>query len=252
MDWNVTLYRKFEKERTQPAQDLANAIEGDAPKYILDVGCGPGNSTAVLKKRFPDAQITGADNSDDMLQTAAKNHPDLQFIKIDAQKDLNRLSRKYDVVFSNACIQWIPDHEKLLRDMINLLNEGGTLAVQVPQQQHRVIDNVAKKWSDKILEPRRLYTLQAEEYFNILAQYTKTVRLWQTDYFHIMPSHQSIVDWYKGTALRPYLNQLSPQDRELFEKDVLLQTQKIYTPQPSGVILFKFPRLFFTAQKSPS
>ena len=109
-EWNAEQYSKFEKERTLPAIDLADSINSENVRTVLDVGCGIGNSTAVLKRRFPNARVIGADNSDDMLNAAGKNYPELEFIKLDAGKDIVSISDRYDVVFSNACIQWIPDH----------------------------------------------------------------------------------------------------------------------------------------------
>lgn len=112
--------------------DLSNAINAEDVKSVLDIGCGIGNSTAVLAEKFPHAEVTGVDNSDDMLATAKKENLGIAFIKLDAEKELDRIKNRYDVVFSNACIQWIPNHHKLLRELFSLLNVGGILAVQIP------------------------------------------------------------------------------------------------------------------------
>ena len=254
-EWNAEQYSKFEKERTLPAIDLADSINSENVRTVLDVGCGIGNSTAVLKRRFPNARVIGADNSDDMLNAAGKNYPELEFIKLDAGKDIVSISDRYDVVFSNACIQWIPDHRFLIKSLMELLNEQGTLAVQIPQQDkhpmHRIIKSVAEseKWTHKLPVSRVFYTLTEEEYFDILSELSDNFRMWETVYFHTMPSHKSIVEWYKGTGLRPYLEQLSGSDKGEFENDVLTETQKYYPVQQNGKIIFRFPRLFFTAVK---
>ena len=136
--------------------DLSNAINAEDVKSVLDIGCGIGNSTAVLAKKFPHAGITGVDNSDDMLATAKKENPGIAFIKLDAEKELDRIKNRYDVVFSNACIQWIPNHHKLLRELFTLLNVGGILAVQIPQQSkhpvHSIMKSLSKseKWKNKL------------------------------------------------------------------------------------------------------
>ncbi len=255
IEWNAEQYSKFKKERTLPAIDLANSINSENVRTALDVGCGIGNSTAVLKRRFPNAEIIGADNSDDMLNAARKNYPELEFIKLDAEKDIVNISDKYDVIFSNACIQWIPDHRLLIKRMMELLKEGGTLAIQIPQQakhpMHRIVKSVAEseKWKQKLPVSRTFHTLTEEEYFDILSELSDNFRMWETAYFHTMPSHQSIVEWYKGTGLRPYLEQLGDSDRDEFEKDILTQTQRYYPVQQNGGILFRFPRLFMTAVK---
>lgn len=254
-EWSAEQYRKFEKERTLPASDLARAINSENVRTALDVGCGIGNSTEVLKKRFPNARIIGADNSDDMLNSARKNHPELEFIKLDAEKDIVNITDKYDVVFSNACIQWIPDHKALLKRMFGLLEKSGTLALQIPQQakhpMYRIITSVAKseKWARKIPVSRIFHTLSEEEYFDILSELSDDFRMWETVYFHAMPSHQSIIEWYKGTGLRPFLEQLSDSDKAEFENDVFEETQKHYPVQKNGEIIFRFPRLFITAVK---
>ena len=254
-EWNAEQYSKFEKERTLPAIDLADSINSENVRTVLDIGCGIGNSTAVLKRRFPNARVIGADNSDDMLNAAGKNYPELEFIKLDAGKDIVSISDRYDVVFSNACIQWIPDHRLLIKSLMELLNEKCTLAVQIPQQDkhpmHRIIKSVAEseKWTQKIPVSRVFYTLTEEEYFDILSELSDNFRMWETVYFHTMPSHKSIIEWYKGTGLRPYLEQLSDSDKGEFENDVLTETQKYYPVQQNGKIIFRFPRLFFTAVK---
>lgn len=250
--WNPEQYSKFEKERTLPSYDLSNAIVHNNVKNIIDIGCGIGNSTAVLKEKFPNAEVTGADNSDSMLLSARKNHPDINFVKIDVS-DLSKVNERYDVVFSNACIQWVPDHKNLLRNMMGLLNGGGVLAVQIPLQykhpMHRIIQETAKseKWFGKLNDIRPFYILTESEYFDILSRLSDNFRIWETVYFHTMPSHQAIIEWYKGTGLRPFLEQLSDDDKKLFEEDILNKVKKEYPSQENGEIIFRFPRLFFTA-----
>ena len=254
-EWDAEQYSKFEKERTLPAIDLANSINSDNVRTVLDVGCGVGNSTAVLKKRFPNARIIGADNSDDMLTAARKNHPELEFMKFDACADNVNISDRYDVVFSNACIQWIPNHRLLIKRLMELLNKNGTLAIQIPQQakhpMHRIIKSVAEseKWTQKIPASRVFHILTEEEYFDILSELSDNFRMWETTYFHVMPSHQSIVEWYKGTGLRPFLEQLNGSDKGKFENDVLTETQRYYPIQQNNKIIFRFPRLFITVIK---
>lgn len=116
--WNSDCYSHFLKERTQPAIDLAAKIPLEAPDSILDLGCGPGNSTKVLADRFPHAaHLLGVDLSPDMLQHAKAKYPELSFQAFDATCDFETLSTQFDVIFSNACIQWVPDHPRLLRNM---------------------------------------------------------------------------------------------------------------------------------------
>lgn len=255
MSWNSKQYLKFKAERTQPAIDLANRITVRSPTDIIDIGCGPGNSTEILKKRYPNAAVVGADNSENMLEAAREKYPDIEFILCDASNDLNSIGRKFDIVFSNACIQWIPDHPKLLREMMSLLKEGGELAVQIPMNYdepiHKIIGETAssEKWRDKFNAPRHFYTLTPEKYYDILSEISSDFEMWQTAYFHRMKSHSDIMEWYRSTGLRPYLEALSTDDKEKFEKDIFTEVEKAYPKQANGEIIFRFPRLFFKTVK---
>lgn len=254
-DWNAEQYLKFKKDRTKPSIDLSNKIDIANPKNIIDIGCGPANSTAVLKNKFPDAYVLGVDSSENMINTAKENHPDIDFMLFDASKDFEKLDRKFDVVFSNACIQWVPDHHKLIPNMMNILNDNGMLAVQIPitveQDMHKVKNKVLSKpyWKDKLSGARTVYTLKDCEYFDILSSCSSDFEIWKTVYYHRLPSHQSVLEWYRSTGLKPYFDRLNDDDKVLFEKDILEEITKQFPVQQNGEIIFKFPRLFFTAKK---
>lgn len=254
-DWNAAQYSKFLKERTLPAVELANAIPCENVRSVLDIGCGTGNSTAVLANRFPCAKIIGADRSETMLAAAKKENPQLAFIRLDAEKDMDALSERYDVVFSNACIQWIPDHRRLLKSFFSLLHDHGALAIQIPQQSKHPVHGILKalarseKWKDKLRAERSYNNLTEDEYFDVLSELTDTFRMWETVYFHAMPSYESIVEWYKGTGLRPYLEQLPQEEQNAFIEDITQALRETYPKQKNGDIIFRFPRLFFVAQK---
>lgn len=254
-EWNSELYTRFVKERTQPASDLAAKIALTDPKSIIDIGCGPGNSTRVLAERFPHAHIIGADNSPQMIEQARRDNPDIEFTLFDAAKDFDRLNGRFDAVFSNACIQWIPDHPALLKKMMACLNDGGILAVQTPMNYdepiHRIIGEISDspKWKIRLGTPRIFHNLTQGEYFDLLAEISSDFTIWETVYCHRMPSHESIMEWYKGTGLRPYLSALSPDDARLFEDEVFQEVKKAYPIQKNGEIIFRFPRFFFTAVK---
>ncbi len=253
-DWNPEQYEKFIKDRTQPAIDLANRLEVKEAKCILDLGCGTGNSTKILKDRSPNARVIGADNSDEMLAKAKKTHPDIEFIHLDVGGDLGEVKGKFDIVFSNACLQWIPNHEILLPKLMSLLRRGGILAVQIPiQSEHpvHIIMNelvTSAKWKDKLLQ-RNYNNLSTCEYYDALSGISDDFEMWETIYCHRMPSYESIIEWYKGTGLRPYLEQLSETDAEDFVSDVYRELKNRYKIQRNGEIMFRFPRLFFIAKR---
>lgn len=253
--WSAEQYAKFIKERTLPSIDLANKINLENPREIIDIGCGPGNSTRVLKDRFPDAHIVGADYSQNMIDKAKSQNDGIDFMLFDANNDFPLLNKKFDVVFSNACIQWIPNHRELIKNMMGVLNDGGVLAVQTPMNYkepiHRIISELSTggKWKNKFDSPRIFYNLTQSEYFDLLSEISSDFSVWETVYCHRMPSHESIMDWYKGTGLRPYLEALSEEDAIEFENDVYEEVVRAYPIQANGEIIFRFPRFFFTAVK---
>lgn len=254
-DWSSEQYLKFKKERTQPSIDLVNRIELKNPKRIIDIGCGPGNSTAVLKSRFPDAYILGVDFSPNMIEKAKADYPDIDFMLFDATKDFDKLEGKFDIVFSNACIQWVPNHKRLLADMMNILNPRGVMAVQVPfqfeQPIHAAIGKIAAsdKWKSLIPFEKVFNILTEEEYFDLLSDISSDFSMWKTVYFHRLPSQHSIIEWYRSTGLKPYLEILSDEKKTEFENDVFEEIKNAYPTQKNGEVIFRFPRLFFMAEK---
>lgn len=253
-DWNSDLYLKFKAQRTQPAIDLAARLGGE-PREIIDLGCGPGNSTRVLKNRFPNAHIVGADSSENMLEKARSENPDLEFALLDIAGDLGAYRGKYDVVFSNACFQWLPNHRELFPRVFELLKSGGVLAAQIPMNYdepiHKIIQRISEspKWSAKFPEKRIFGTLTIPEYHDVIGSMTSDFELWQTIYCHRMPSIESIIEWYRSTGLRTYLAALSEEEGAEFVAEISAQLEKEYPKQANGEIIFRFPRFFFIAKR---
>lgn len=254
-DWNSSLYLKFRNERTQPAIDLAARIQLEDPHKIVDIGCGPGNSTYVLRQRFPQARILGVDSSPNMIAAARKDFPDMAFEICDASRDLAKLGGDFDVVFSNACIQWIPDHPALLRNLMDLLKAGGVLAVQTPMNHqepiHQIIGRAtaSEKWKMHFPARRIFFNLSPAEYFDLLAEITADFCLWETTYYHRLGSQQDILNWYRSTGLKPYLEQLPDPLKAEFEQDIQAEVERAYPLQQNGQVIFRFPRFFFIAEK---
>ncbi|HBF38125.1 MAG TPA: trans-aconitate methyltransferase [Firmicutes bacterium] len=221
---------------------------------MIDIGCGPGNSTWILHNRWPDAQIYGLDNSQNMLDKAKIDYPDIGWLLMDSSDNLSSLG-KFDIVFSNAALQWMPEHESLIPRLFSLLANGGVLAVQVPYTKHLPIySEIIKmiqppKWSAYFEKPPaypRHFALN--HYYDILCDVTKDICLWQTDYIHIMTSHSDMVEWYKGTGLRPFLDIL-PDDhlKQEFSLEYLHHLSKAYPIEKDGKVLLPFTRIFFLA-----
>ncbi|MBN1185016.1 MAG: methyltransferase domain-containing protein [Bacteroidales bacterium] len=254
-DWNPQLYLKFDTERAQPSIDLVNRINLDFPAYILDVGCGPGNSTQVLVNRWPESKITGIDNSPAMIERAGNDYPKQEWILMDASNI--SLDRKYDLIFSNATIQWVPDHKNMLKNFYLLLTEKGVLAVQIPlfwdMPLGKSIRSVADKpkWNELTKGVYELFTIHNSSfYYDELSKLFRNIHLWETYYIHIMESHKSIIEMVSSTGLKPYIERFErEEDSNAFINEVFERTLKDYSLQNDSKVLFPFKRLFFVAYK---
>lgn len=249
--WDSETYLKFEKERTQPAIDLVRRVEGRTVSSALDVGCGPGNSSAVIKSVFPDADILGIDFSADMIERAKKDYTDITFEQWDADVFTEKSGQKFDLIFSNACLQWLPDQFKTITNLYKLLNENGVMAIQIPcnfdEPIYHLIHKVVtgEKWKTVIKTQRNYVMGTVEEYFNVISALSDEFDIWTTTYHHVLPSHEAIWSWYEGTGLRPYLSQIDDSMRDEFKKDIMEEIKKNYPLQKNGKVIFDFPRLFF-------
>lgn len=254
-NWDPEHYLRFKRERTQPSHDLVNRIEIVNPRSIIDIGCGPGNSTRVLWERWPDASVVGLDSSETMIDTATRDHPDRRWICA----DVNDLADdpQYDLVFSNATIQWIPDHEGLIRNLMGRVNTGGALAVQIPLFRDMPINQEIQaltehpRWNEALSGIERRFTYERmETYYDIVAGAADRVTMWQTWYVHEMASHEMIVHMMSSTGLRPYLDALSEDRREEFLEDLLSNIRRVYPVQANGTVLYPFKRLFFIGYRT--
>lgn len=250
-NWNSDQYLKFKAQRTQPAIDLAKRVADANPQMVIDIGCGPGNSTSVLKSVFPNAKILGIDTSPDMINKAKKTYPDIDFIVGDARD----IQDKYDLIFSNACLQWIPDHKKFIPYLMSRLSAGGTLAVQIPMNGEeplfRIIRDVVSEsdYSFDLSQLIRQWTLNPDEYYEILSGCSSSFQIWETVYYHDLPNCEAMLEWVKGTHIRPYLAQLSEEDGLVFENEILERTMKTYPIMSDGKVILRFRRFFFTARR---
>lgn len=251
--WNPEAYLKFEKERTQPSRDLAARIEARQPRSAVDIGCGPGNSTAVLAARWPGAEIVGVDSSPEMIKKAAEEYPHGRWILADASSW--QPERTFDVVFSNATIQWIPDHATLIPRLYGMANPNGALAIQVPANNssplHLALLSVTQRseWNSRFKKGDDAITYNSEEYYyDLLAPLSERIELWRTTYYHILESHQNLIDWYSTTGMKVYLSRLENEQDELqFKRQVLEECRPHYPVQRDGRILFPFKRIFMIA-----
>jgi trans-aconitate 2-methyltransferase len=246
-DWSAHQYLKFEDERTRPPRDLLAQVPLNAPRRVADLGCGPGNSTELLVDRFPGAEVVGVDSSPDMLRQARERLPRCTFVEGDLSNWMP--GQATELLFGNAVFQWVPDHPNVLARLLQALPPGGVLAVQMPdntrEPAHVLMDKVAASgpWSGKIANdlPR------PEDYYDRLRPLCRHLDIWHTHYQHVMANHLGVVEWFKGSALRPFLAPLDAREREAFTAKYADEIALAYPARYDGKVLLKFPRLFIVA-----
>jgi trans-aconitate 2-methyltransferase len=263
-NWSATQYLKFGDERTRPSRDLAARIEGVNVRRVVDLGCGPGNSTAVLAERWPHAELTGLDNSPRMIEAARLAYPGWRWVESDigqwaqgAQGAADGTER-FDVIFSNAALHWVPDHAVLLPQLMARVAPGGVLAFQMPARDspaHRLMRTMAASdlWRDSLPAGRvvQWHSHQPAFYYDVLAPHASRLDLWETEYVHVMDDAAAIVEWYRGTGLRPYLDALNTEaERERFAGQYLEGILELYPRRADGRVLFPFRRVFAIACRS--
>ncbi|KAA0123114.1 trans-aconitate 2-methyltransferase [Methylobacterium sp. P1-11] len=255
-DWNPALYTRFEDERTRPAAELLARVPLDAPLLAVDLGCGPGNSTALIAARFPDAEVIGLDTSPAMLESARARLPGLAFALADAATWIPE--RAPDLIYANAVLQWLPDHASLLPRLFGLLAPDGVLAVQMPdnlaEPTHRLMREVAGvgSWAAAIGDPavagRLGRMLEPAAYYDLLAPHAAEVDVWRTAYHHRMADAAAIVEWVSATGLRPFLDPLDAEERAGFLAAYTAEIEAAYPPRSDGRRLLAFPRVFIVAR----
>lgn len=245
--WDPQQYLQFDQERLRPALDLLAQIQISDPETIVDLGCGPGTVTQILKHRWPNAKITGIDHSTDMLEKAQRIPEDIFWQEADISTW--QAEKPVDLIFSNACLHWLGDHKQLFAHLLKQLKPGGLLAVQMPrnfdQPSHTLIADILG--ADHPLCPGiPVHALQV--YYDWVAPLCQDLRLWETRYIHILEGENPVADWTKGAALRPILEGLSPDAARIFEGRYRHRVQQAYFAQEDGKTLFPFKRLFLIAQ----
>lgn len=255
LDWNPALYRRYEDERTRPAQELLARVPLAEARRVVDLGCGPGNSTELLVQRFPAAQVVGTDNSEAMLESARKRLPQAQFELSDIATWAPREAP--DLIYANAALQWVPDHERLIPRLFAALAPGGVLAVQMPDNRqeptHRLMRAVAAEapWAEPIGDADRLRTLllPLAGYYDLLAADAAQVDVWHTIYQHPMADAAAIVEWVRGTGLKPFVDPLSAELRASYLAEYERRVDQAYPVRADGKRLLAFPRMFIVARK---
>jgi len=254
--WDPELLLRFDAERVGVVHDLLSRVVGD-PRRIVDLGCGPGTSTRMLADRFPKARITGVDLSVSMLAVAAKRAPSAAFVCADINSW--RPEAPFDLIFADSVLQWLGDHERLFANLMHWLAPGGVLAVQMPDNRqepsHALMRLIAADgpWANRLVPIAKTRAVIAAygDYYRWLRPVSDSLDIWQTAYIHPLDGVEAIVDWFRGSALRPFLAPLTPPEREAFLARYRRDLSEAYHVEADGKVLFIYPRLFLLARKAP-
>jgi trans-aconitate 2-methyltransferase len=233
-DWSARQYLKFEDERTRPPRDLLAQLPLQKPRVVVDLGCGPGNSTELLVERFPQSEVIGLDSSPDMLRKARERLPNCKFV----QDDIATWTPdpRTDLIFGNAVMQWLPDHPAIMRRLLQALMFQREVGESGPWRDHPEIKAAPR---EDLPSP--------EAYYDLLKPVCSAIDIWHIVYNHVMASPAAITEWFKGSSLQPFL---SPLDAGAREKFLAAYTEKIvraYKPRFDGKVLLRLPRLFIVS-----
>lgn len=255
MSWNVAEYERFSAERARPFFDLVSRIPNAAIRSVVDLGCGTGELTRALAERWPGAVVLGLDNSPEML-TAARPRAipgRLQFEPGDAGRF--HPAAPVDCLVANAVLQWLPDHDTLIPALAAMLAPDGTLAVQMPANfdapSHTLLRTVASNgpWADRLRATLRAEPVQPlPVYTDLLLRLGLHVEAWETTYHHLLDGEDAVLNWVRGTALRPVLGVLEPSERADFEARYGAALRAAY-PRTAHGTWFPFRRIFFVARR---
>jgi trans-aconitate 2-methyltransferase len=253
--WDAAQYLRYADERSRPFGDLLARVAGANLRFVVDLGCGPGNLTRTLVERWPSAQVLGVDHSAEMLERARPLAMPGRLHFVQADIACWRPEKPVDLIVSNAALQWVPDQDVLIPRLVKLLSPDGTLAVQMPYHfqdpAHLVIEatKAAPRWRES-LQGVGLHQQSVRPllwYVERLHDLGLTVDAWQTTYVHVLSGEDPVLEWFKGSALRPLLNALGPHAQAEFLRELGDRLKAAYPPR-GGVTLLPFPRLFFVAR----
>ena len=252
MSWNPDQYLKFSAPRLRPALDLLAAVPATQPGNVYDLGCGPGNVTRLLAQRWPQAGVTGVDDSAAMLAKAAADPGGVRWV-LRSLADW-RAEHPADVIYSNAALHWLPGHAQLFPALLAQLAPGGVLAVQMPRNfgapSHTLIADTVRTgaWCarlEALLQPSPVAA--PETYYDMLAPLAARLDIWETEYLQVLEGPDPVKEWTKGTWLKQFLDALEEPERSAFEADYAARVRAAYPARADGKTLFPFRRLFMVA-----
>lgn len=255
--WEPEHYLKFEDLRLRPALDLLAQIHLEAPDFITDLGCGAGNVTPFLHRRWPKAAVTALDSSSEMLASARAQHANLPVSWLHADVRTWAAPQPQNLIFSNAVLHWVDDHGSLFPRLMGELASGGVLAVQMPRQfdepSHVLMREVARcgPWASTLAQLLRDAPVgDMGAYYDALAPLSANVNIWESTYAQILDGDDPVLDWIGSTALKPLVEALAGEQRARFQEVLAGQLRIAYPKRSDGKTVFAFRRLFLVAEKA--
>jgi trans-aconitate 2-methyltransferase len=252
MSWHPERYLAFDDHRTRPAADLLARVPLRTPDRVVDLGCGPGNSTALLTERWPAAAVIGVDSAPAMLAKARERGVAADWLEADIA--IWAPDAPVDLLFSNAALQWLPDHSTLLPRLLGCLRPGGVLAVQMPRNfqapSHVAMRELAANgpWAARLEGVLRAEPVASPAwYHDLLGPRAATLDIWQTEYLQALDGEDPVLRWTEATALRPVLQALDETEAAAFRQAYAARLREAYPRRPDGRTLYPFQRLFMVA-----
>jgi trans-aconitate 2-methyltransferase len=252
--WDPGQYLRFANERLRPALDLLAQVPLDAPARIVDLGCGAGNVTGILHQRFPEAAVTGVDGDAAMLEKARTTTPDCRFEQADFFHWQPREAP--DLLYSNAALQWVGEHSRLLPRLLSLVAPGGVLAIQMPMMHDTPLRRIplqlaaTAQWSEYLRGVTSAPDiLTPEQYWDLLRPHVAALDMWQTTYMHVLYGEHAVMEWASGSSLHPFLDRLPAHRKDAFREAYSTAARSHYPRRPDGTTLLPFHRLFMVARK---
>lgn len=256
--WDPSQYAKFAGHRLRPALELFARVEMESPAVVFDLGCGSGEMTRIVRGRWADAEVIGVDNSKEMLKKAASGGGNIRWVE--ASVESWRPDVPPDLIYSNATLHWIADHDQLFPRLLSQLNPGGCLAVQMPlswgEPSHRLMRETladggagGKSLGDEALRSAvaRKWVEDPEYYYDLLAGECAWLDIWTTEYLQVLEGDDPVYEWVKATGLRPILNALEGDALNRFIDEYKRRLRGAYPKRGDGRTLYPFPRLFIVA-----
>jgi trans-aconitate 2-methyltransferase len=251
--WDPAQYLRWSDHRVRPAVDLLQRVPLPHPAHVVDLGCGTGNVTALLRQAWPAARVTGVDASAAMLERARASDAGVDWRQ--AEIAAWTPPAPVDLLFSNAALHWLPDHESLFPRLLGFVAPGGVLAVQMPRNfsepSHTSITEVAQegRWRARLAPLIRSEPCRAPAfYWDVLAPRAKSLDVWETVYQQALTGANPVADFVKGSWLKTFLDALDGAERAAFETAYRARVERAYPARADGTTLFPFRRLFIVAR----